>query len=158
LGGTWAGSVLYVFNDAKQGISPTGVPLIDSTGKLYGATSSNQTYSTIFMLTPTPVGHWKHDVIHRFNGRDGAQPNGILSFDAQGNLYGTTYYGGKSNIGTVFRLSQVEGHVQANHFSFDITNGEYPLSGVIFDQAGNLYGTTDEGGTPGYGVVYEITP
>ena len=158
-GGKWTGSVLYTFKGGEAGISPAGTPLFDSSGNLYGATQSVQTSATIFKLTPKPAGPWGHTVVHRFRfSPDGYNPDGILSFDPFGSLYGTTTYGGKSGIGTVFRLSPVDGGVRYSRFSFDVSNGEYPLSGVVFDQTGNLYGTTDEGGNPPYGVVYEITP
>lgn len=153
-GGGWTPSVLYSFK-GKAGMYPTGTPVLDGSGSLYGATSDD----TVFRLTPTPTGHWNHTVIHRFSDQQhGYDVNGNLSFDALGNLYGTTQVGGKFNNGTVFRLSPSgDGGVNFNYFSFDLSDGSSPLAGVVFDQAGNLYGTTVSGGTR-LGVAYEITP
>jgi uncharacterized repeat protein (TIGR03803 family) len=104
-------------------------------------------------------------VLHRFTGgSDGAYPfSGDLVFDKAGNLYGTASAGGlgcQYACGTVFELSPSMGSwTETTIYSFTGGNdGEYPAGGVIFDKAGNLYGTTQEGGSTGGGTVFELTP
>jgi uncharacterized repeat protein (TIGR03803 family) len=81
-----------------------------------------------------------------------------LIFDAMGNLYGTTTYGGVHGDGTVFELTPKAGGVWQERVlrSFDSTDGGNPYSGLIFDASGNLYGTTYGGGTHSDGAVFEI--
>ena len=85
-----------------------------------------------------------------------------LIFDAAGNLYGTTYTGGTYNDGTVFELSPSAGggwsETVLHSFDPDGSDGLFPQSGLIFDAAGNLYGTTIGGGTYDYGTVFELSP
>jgi uncharacterized repeat protein (TIGR03803 family) len=82
--------------------------------------------------------------------------------DAAGNLYGTTVGGGTYGYGTVFELTPIAGggwtERVLHNFNNDGTDGAYPYGGLIFDGAGNLYGTTAWGGTYGNGTVFEITP
>jgi uncharacterized repeat protein (TIGR03803 family) len=96
---------------------------------------------------------------------DGANPMASLTSDAAGNLYGTAYYGGNSNCirgcGTVFELTRVSGKWQQkvlHHFENDGQDGYYPLASLIFDAAGNLYGTTSQGGAYQVGTVFELVP
>jgi uncharacterized repeat protein (TIGR03803 family) len=82
-------------------------------------------------------------------------------FDAAGNIYGTTTYGGSSNDGTVFELMPQVGkssYKQRVLRSFNGADGEWPNGGVILDNAGNLYGATAFGGSSNAGVVYEVNP
>ena len=90
-----------------------------------------------------------------------AYPYAGLIFDAAGNLYGTTYYGGIHGAGTVFELSPTAGGgwtEKVLHSFGSGTDGQCPYAGLIFDAAGNLYGTTDGGGIHGGGTVFELTP
>jgi uncharacterized repeat protein (TIGR03803 family) len=81
-------------------------------------------------------------------------------FDAAGNLWGTTVYGGSQYAGTVFKLTPGSGGTWTQSvLSLGVGDGAQPEDGLIFDVSGNLYGTTTEGGTgAGYGVVFEIAP
>src|ERR1017187_8224217 len=91
---------------------------------------------------------------------DGLIPYGGLIFDAAGNLYGTTGYGGTNDLGTVFELTPAAGGTwteQVLHSFGSGTDGAYPYAGLIFDGAGNLYGTTSGGGTA-HGTLFELTP
>jgi len=96
--------------------------------------------------------------------RDGNDPVSQLTSDGTGNFYGETYYGGAYGYGTVFELSPGgSGYHETPIYSFcsqpSCTDGAYPTStSVIFDAAGNLYGTTAFGGAHGYGVVFELSP
>jgi hypothetical protein len=97
-----------------------------------------------------------------FQSADGTGPESSLALDARGNIYGTTMQGGSFGVGGVlFELSPGAGGVWDETilitFGGGSTQGEYPSAGVVFDSAGNAYGTTQWGGT-GSGVVYELTP
>src|ERR1019366_2345043 len=97
-----------------------------------------------------------------FNGTDGLNPWAGLIFDAAGNLYGTTRIGGTYGAGTVFELMPAAGGTWTekvlHNFNSDGTDGTYPSAGLIFDAAGNLYGTTQDGGTSNSGTVFELSP
>ena len=108
-------------------------------------------------------------VLYNFgNGTDGVAPQAGLVMDAAGNLYGTTYNGGTYNYGTVFELTPAAGggwtEMVLHNFNNDGVDGAYPHAGLIFDAAGNLYGTTHSGGTHNAscsndcGTVFELTP
>src|ERR1039458_7059926 len=103
-------------------------------------------------------------VLHSFaNDRvDGNNPYSSLIFDAAGNLYGTTFGGGTSGYGTVFELTPGAGGTWTEKvvysFANNGTDGNEPYAGLIFDAAGNLYGTTLGGGTAFIGTVFELTP
>src|ERR1017187_9524801 len=103
-------------------------------------------------------------VLHSFanDGADGNKPYAGLIFDAAGNLYGTTWAGGPSDLGTVFELTPAGGGTWTekvlHSFINDGTDGNEPYAGLIFDAAGNLYGTTLGGGTAFIGTVFQLTP
>ena len=103
-------------------------------------------------------GQTNEKVLYRFKGgTDGEYPYGGLVRDAKGNLYGTTYFGGVSGAGTVFRLSKT-GKQKVLHSFSGGKDGGYPVAGVIIDAAGNLYGTTLQGGDFGAGTVFKVNP
>ena len=118
----------------------------------------------MFELTPIAGGGWTEQVLHSFNnnGIDGFDPQAGLIFDKNGNLYGTTLAGGTYNGGTVFELTPAGGGgwtEQVLHsFNKNGTDGYYLWASLIFDGAGNLYGTTWVGGTYGNGTVFELSP
>ena len=159
--GTWAESVLYSFSGGADGGSPYSGVIRDAAGNLYGTTSSGGAYSagTVFKLTPNPDGTWAESVLHSFSGgSDGANPQAGVILDAAGNLYGTTPYGGAGG-GVVFKLTpNAEGTWTENVlYTFaHARDGANPQAGVIFDAAGNLYGTTLRGGSSGNGTVFEL--
>ena len=99
-------------------------------------------------------------VLVAFKGPNGDQPQGVLVSDAAGNLYGTTTAGGKSNDGTVFELIAPAAGKKVWRekvlVSFNGTNGNLPAAGLILDKAGNLYGTTLEGGASNDGTVFKV--
>ena len=126
---------------------------------------------TIFAVTVSITNtwaavHWNEKVLHNFNdnGSDGWDQKSGLIVDAAGNLYGTTVEGGTSNNGTVFELSPTVGggwsETVLHNFNHDGSDGVGPQSGLIFDADGNLYGTTEGGGTYTYfgGTVFELSP
>src|SRR3954452_3248361 len=90
-------------------------------------------------------------------GSDGAQPRSSLTADAEGNLYGTATRGGPYSHGVVYRLSP-DGTFKVLYAFFGEKDGEEPRGGVIFDAAGNLYGTAASGGINNAGVIFKIAP
>lgn len=170
-GGTWTEKVLYSFGASNvDGASPTAGVNFDAVGNLYGTTYAGGIYSygTVFKLAPQSGGTWKESILHSFdvNGVDGANPTAAVIIDSEGNLYGTTEYGGAFgnglHLGTVYELSPSSGGVWAetiiHSFTGGLTNGDgdYPISSLTFDTAGNLYGTTMGGGVPAVGTVFEF--
>jgi len=100
-------------------------------------------------------------VLHTFTGPDGASPYSGITVDRAGNLYGTTSQSGvKGHMGTVFELTPTQsGWVEQNQYYFGInSDGQFPFSGLVRDATGNLYGTTHNGGSQGYGIIYKLTP
>ena len=165
-GGGWTEKVLYSFgNSGTDAVVPVGRLIFDAAGNLYGTSEVGGTYGygTVFELTPTAGGGWTEKVLYSFgNGTDGASPDAGLIFDTDSNLYGTTRYGGPYGWGTVFELTPTAGggwtETVLHSFGYG-TDGALLYAGVIFDAAGNLYGTTTEGGTDTYyGTVFELSP
>jgi len=163
--------VLYSFPGKQQvSVTPRLGLIMDKNGNLYGTTGNIQSNDgTVFELSPGPDGTWTETVLHTFAGKDGLVPSGGLIQDASGNLYGTTQYGGENygvgasiGDGVVFELSPASGgawtETVLHSFSDSHTDGGGPLTGVVIDGAGNLYGTTPNGGSHNSGVVYELTP
>ncbi len=158
-GGVWTEKLLHSFSGVKKdGYDPTNVTLvIDGGGNLYGTTleGGGHNFGTVFELTPKANGHWTEKVLHSFHlGKDGAYPEQGLTIDAAGNLYGTTYAGGKYGYGIVFEMSSKAGKDWTEKiihaFNPDGTDGYQPQAcNLILDSAGNLYGATTWGG-PGY--------
>jgi uncharacterized repeat protein (TIGR03803 family) len=113
----------------------------------------------VFSYGAPPASSYK--VIYSFTGGvDGGQPMSDLTLDSAGNLYGTTSRGGANGNGTVFKLKHSEdGWKEEVLYSFAGGNdGGYPAAGVIFDRAGNLYGTTFVGGEFSGGTAFKLTP
>jgi len=171
--GGWRESVLHSFARSQDGWAPTASLIFDQSGDLYGTTpfsDGGQSYAgTVFKLSPKKDGSWSESVLYTFCSHskcsDGETPYANLAIDTAGNLYGTTYYGGANNYGTVFQLTPNRDGSWSESvlYSFcslaDCYDGGFPYDGVIFDKAGNLYGTTSEwGAPPGAGVVFKLTP
>ena len=153
----------------KPGYAPIGDLLtlnVNGVRTIYGTTSTGGAGGggTIYRLKETQPNsnRWAIKVLHSFStGSDaGWAPMAGLTPDSAGNLYGTASQGG--DCGTVFKLSPGKGDkwTYSVVYAFDIYNGDgcYPTASVVFDQAGNLYGTTQNGGDWYWGTVYEITP
>ncbi|MGD1149422.1 MAG: choice-of-anchor tandem repeat GloVer-containing protein [Thermoanaerobaculaceae bacterium] len=153
-------SVLHSFGSAANGnANPTAGLVLDGAGNLYGTTylggSSNQ--GAVFTIRTDGGGF---SLLHSFAGSDGAWPFGGLVLDGAGNLYGTTVSGGASGGGTVYTL-RTSGSGFASLHSFlsyyaGVTDAASPNASLILDGAGNLYGTTELGGTAGDGTVFSI--
>lgn len=156
--GTWTESALYQFTGGNDGAFPAASLIFDGTGNLYGTTSQGgaKTLGVVFKLSPS-TGGWTESVLRSF-GRRGAFP-GSLIFDAAGNLYGTS--AGLGYPGLAFQLTPTSTGVWTYHLLHRFAggnDGSTPNGGLIFDSAGNLYGTTGGGGVYGYGNVFRLTP
>jgi len=160
--GKWTEKVLYRFKGERDGIEPVAGVIFDTDGNLYGTTPGGGVYQsgTAFELTPTANGEWAHRILYSFGGSDGSIPMAGLVFDSAGNLYGTAGYGGSHGAGSVYRLAPgANGHwVLSTLHSFNSDDGAHPVSALVFDAVGNLYGTTMYGGTYGQGTVFQLTP
>jgi uncharacterized repeat protein (TIGR03803 family) len=164
--GSWSESVLHSFN-GNDGAYPIGGVIFDEIGNLFGVASAGGGNSgVVFQLVPNSDGSWRETVLYSFSGgMDGGTPNAVI-FDHTGNLYGTTADGGAHGFGTVFELIPRTAGAWAervlHHFDGG-KDGVNPFVGLTFDQAGNLYGTTYNGGnslcnTGGCGVVFKLAP
>ena len=159
---SWGENVLYNFQGFDDGNKPIGL-VFDRAGNLYGTTSGGGPNhdGTAYELTPSQ-GNWTKTTIHNFNSNgDGITPyRSVMIFDNAGNLYGTTYFGGAVNAGTVFQLTPSGSGWNENViYSFQGgADGRFPYSGLILDQTGNLYGTTTDAGSGGGGTVFELSP
>ncbi len=172
-GAGWLMSTLYTFHGGEDGAYPLGGITIGPDGSLYGTTNAGGLPNcfggcgTVFRLRPPATAcravfcSWSETVLYRFTGgSDGESPYmERLTFDAAGNLYGTASGGGLGRQGVVFELVPHNGGWTENVLYAFSGNGDGtgPTSSVVFDSAGNLYGTcADSSG--GGGIVYELSP
>ncbi|MBA3913276.1 MAG: hypothetical protein H0X25_05355 [Acidobacteriales bacterium] len=153
---TGAETILYEFGGPPDGASPVAGLVRDSEGNFYGTTAGGGTNNqgTVYKFDRRTGAL---TILHSFgeNPSDGVEPFGGVVADPQGNLYGTTYLGGTSGYGTVFRLDP-SGTVTILHSFTGQEDGKWPYSGVTIDADSNLYGTTIKGGQIGYGAVFEV--
>jgi uncharacterized repeat protein (TIGR03803 family) len=179
----WVFTTLYAFQQEHEDGNGPGYVIFGPDGSLYGTTGVGGLFAcqddhgcgTVFKLTPPAsvsacklaVCAWTETVLHRFSAHpDGAYPVDELVFDQTGTIYGVTYSGGNplceffngDDCGVVYTLttSGVENVI----YTFPGgSRGSYPSAGVTFDQAGNLFGTTSQGGGPSnFGTAFELTP
>jgi uncharacterized repeat protein (TIGR03803 family) len=161
--GKWQEQVLYNFlGGSSDGEYPYGQLVLDNTGNIYGTALSggpNQEGS-VFELSHSN-GTWTETTLHFFTGNaDGASPNPGLVFDKNGNLYGMTQSGGKYTSGTIFELSPSNGS-WTESILYNFTGGRdggFPAASVVLDKNGNLFGSAFNGGTNGFGTVFQLTP
>jgi hypothetical protein len=165
-GSKWTETWLYRFNGQDGSNSAAGL-VFDNHGNLYGTTSFGPgPNGLIFELTKaSEVVSWTETTLHLFKEQnDGANPSAGLIFDSLGNLYGTAL-GGAVPRGVVFRLDPPKrGNLWPLTVLYNLKgppDGNHPTANLIFDRKGNLYSTTEWGGTGqygGYGTVFEVEP
>lgn len=175
--GIWSEKVLHRFLGGNDGDIPSAAVILDTAGNIYGTTAGGgpNDPGTVFELTHTATG-WKETILYRFTGKDdGSSPVAALLFDKLGNVYGTTRYGGGgrcaelgyTGCGVVFKISRSSGHfieTVLHAFTGGSSDGAVPVGNLIFDGAGRLNGTTEEGGkigncgSNGCGTVFRLTP
>jgi uncharacterized repeat protein (TIGR03803 family) len=172
--GQWTEKILHRFV-GDDGSQPQSGLIWDTHGNLYGTTWAGGTagFGAVFELSPGVNGEWQEKVLHSFlnNDQDGTSPLAALIFDANGNLYGTTKWGGTGGAGTVFELMRVSSAASAqwpervlHSFQDNGADGFLPYASLAMDAAGNLYGTTYDGGASrscgaaGCGTVFVLVP
>jgi hypothetical protein len=196
-GDPWTGTIIFQFKGkgANDASAPSGGVILDSAGNVYGVTAYGGTgdcvdvgvtagCGTVYELSP-PAKHgdpWTETILHSFkSGKDGYFPWGSLTFDAQGNLYGATQFGGGKGTtcnpyyqycGTVFELSppKQKGRQWTEkvlHSFGSGKDGANPNGGLILDSKGRIYGTTYFGGGSqncnsnigvGCGTIFQLSP
>jgi uncharacterized repeat protein (TIGR03803 family) len=154
-------TVLYSFTAGAEGNTPAGALVLDAMDNLYGTTLNGGVYGggTVFKLNISG----NETVLHSFRLSDGEVPAAGVVRDKAGNLYGTTIYGGALSCnleigfgcGTVFKLD-TSGNETVLHRFTNTPDGAFPVAGLVIDKAGNLYGTTENGGSSGYGTVFKL--
>jgi uncharacterized repeat protein (TIGR03803 family) len=178
----WKEEVLYNFLAGVDGAGPEAGVVFDNSGNLYGTTAGGGKGGTVFKLSPNSRGGWTERIIYSFDyySDTGGNPTAKVTFDTQGNLFGTTLDGGTGGgcaddgCGAVFELKP-----QAENLSWTETtvhqfrgapDGGQPSSGLALDSLGNLYGVTQFGGSTyclpentygeneGCGTFYKLTP
>jgi uncharacterized repeat protein (TIGR03803 family) len=168
-GGQWTKTVLHRLRDAfGNGAEPRAGLVMDASGNLYGTTyeggnndqCNGYGCGSVFELTPPASGkRWHFKTLIDFNGYDGALVRGGLTLSPTGALFGTTIYGGANNDGMVFSLTQESGRWNFETvYNFSGIDGLQPSGNLAFDNAGNLYGATYEGGTNDWGAIFELIP
>ena len=189
VGDAWTETVIWSFGQpgVTDGLDPTSGLTIDKNGNLFGTTLYGQSPTvgfggTVFELSPPSgmSGTWTENVIAQFSESNLQYVNGFYPYagvigDGSGNLYGTTSSGGIYGIGinpggTVFELSPAGGGAYTEsvlwNFSSSESDASDPMSGLLLDKMGNLYGTSALGGTStdyaeennGQGTVFELSP
>jgi uncharacterized repeat protein (TIGR03803 family) len=160
--GSWTDRNLHAFIKANAGQFPYAALLFSAAGVLYGTTFAGgfSQSGLVFQLTQTH-GRWSETVLHKFgHDEDGNSPEGALIRDSAGNLYGTTLLGGPANAGTVYELMPTGSGAWQEQILYSFTGGKdgrFPSGTLTMDGAGNLYGTTSDGGRGGHGVVFKVT-
>jgi hypothetical protein len=160
-GGQWTESIVYRFTSGQDGAGPVGGVIVDSSNNLYGTTEAAGTFGggTVFQLTHSGTG-WMETTLYAFNPNmgDGYGPAASLIFDSSGNLYGTSVIGGSLAGGTVFELTTAGGGGWAETILHPFaSSGDGPSGSLIFDSAGNVYGTTYGSGANDLGNVFKLT-
>jgi hypothetical protein len=172
--------VLYAFCSVAgcaDGVEPNAGVTLDPGGNIFGTTTlgglghcaNTGTCGTVFELSPADDG-WKFTSVYEFcqlsNCLDGALPDGGITLDGAGNLYGTASSGGAHGQGVAFTLQSgiggwgyavIHAFCSTHSKTLNCTDGATPASSLTFDTAGNLYGATTSGAN-GAGVVFKLAP
>jgi uncharacterized repeat protein (TIGR03803 family) len=168
----WMITLLYRFSGEADGGLPYGGVIFDAAGDMFGTTLTggntgvNCVYEgngcgVVFELSPSSGG-WTENALYNFAGSpsDAGAPEAGVTFDSNGDLFGAATLGGNNNKGAVYELTPSgSGWSENVIYNFQGENdGLSPVGGLIMDQAGNLYGTTPQGGSGQGGTVFELTP
>lgn len=153
--------VLHRFAE-RNDAHPSSPLVVGPDGDLYGVAAGAQSPGgAVFKMHRTPDGRWNETILHAFGAtpNDGSFPEGGLTFDKAGNIYGTTEWGGAFKYGTVYKLTRNRNDNWNEKVLYSFINGSdgaMPASGVVFDQFGDLWGTTLNGGA--WGTIFELLP
>jgi uncharacterized repeat protein (TIGR03803 family) len=153
---------IHSFGMGTDGAQPLGGVVVGSKGNFYGTASLGGAYGNGTVYEETRSGRtWTESTLYSFTGGDdGTNPAAAPTLDANGNLYGTTSFGGANGVGVVYKLSYSgSAWKQTVLYTFQgLSDGQNPVGGVVVDGGGNVYGTTFDGGDNGGGTVYELSP
>lgn len=161
----WSESVIHTFRGGGDGKYPYGDLMFDTSGNLYGTAyqGGGHGYGVVFELRPNSKGGWTDKVLHSFANTPAGNPVAGLVMDSAGNLYGTTILGETESscgggCGTLFELSlsAAARSYKVIHAFGQGTDGYHPSGDLILDASGNIYGTTQAGGSSGSGTVFQI--
>jgi uncharacterized repeat protein (TIGR03803 family) len=158
---TGQATILHAFTGGTDGSQPFGTPTLDSKGNLYGTTEYGGNLSNCYgsgcgvVYELGTSGRLR--ILYSFTGgADGSWPLGGVIVDKTGDIYGTTTFGGPNFAGAVFKVDAAGAEKTLYTFTGG-TDGANPRPGVTADGAGNVYGTTENGGASGAGVVFQVT-
>ena len=151
-GSGWTENVLYEFNQGSVAVPMAGL-VFDQVGRLYGTTSNSS--GAVFQLAQSG-SFWTETTVYRFlGGSDGYMPVGGLVYEPPSHFFGTTEFGGVNGLGTVYQLDEMF-NGWTHTVLYSLTNGHSPQSTLFRDSAGNLYGTTCNGGANNSGTVFKL--
>jgi uncharacterized repeat protein (TIGR03803 family) len=158
--GGWTETVIHSFTLGEgDGAAPSAGVTFDASGNFYGTTGAGGAYGygMVYEFVAQAGGGYRETILHSFaNGTDGNEPYGGVVFDASGNLYGTTVTGGSYSNGTLFKLTPRSGVWTETILCSFATGGYNPDGNIALDSSGNVYGTTQFGGSGLAGVAYEV--
>jgi uncharacterized repeat protein (TIGR03803 family) len=158
----WKDTVLHRFGNGQDGAQPIGGATVDADGNVFGTANLGGVNGNGAVFKVSRTGDiWNESLLYSFTGgADAVNPVAGVSLDSSGDLFGTSSFGGANGVGAVYQLvHSQEGYRESVIYSFQgLSDGQNPVGGVILDQAGNLYGTTFDGGDNGGGTVYELSP
>jgi uncharacterized repeat protein (TIGR03803 family) len=148
-------TVLHTFSAGIDGAFPWAAPILASDGNFYGTTTGGGTTGNGILYKISTTGTFTN--LYSFDyANGGAYPTGSVLQASDGNLYMTASIGGANNCGTA--LETTTAGVVKKTFSFNCgSGGAYPIGGLIQAADGALYGTTDSGGTYGYGTLFKLS-
>jgi uncharacterized repeat protein (TIGR03803 family) len=147
--------VLHSFTGGADGANPYAGLVRDSAGNFYGTTANGGAYNAGVVFKVDATG--TETVLYSFTGgKDGANPHGSVLRDSAGNLYGTTAGGGAHKAGAVFKVNTTGAETVLYSFTRAGEHGKWPSAGLVRDSAGNLYGTTPNGGAYNAGVAFKL--
>jgi uncharacterized repeat protein (TIGR03803 family) len=162
--GNFTEKIIHTFTGGSDGgTGSAAAPIVTLGGQVIGVATVGGANGagTIYQLTPTQSGEWAVTTLYAFKGEpDSGFPYGGVVIDRTGNIYGTTYYAGANDLGTIYELSRRSGvWTESSLYSFrGGTDGSGPISTLITAADGTLYGTTSEGGaTCSCGTIFQLT-
>jgi uncharacterized repeat protein (TIGR03803 family) len=162
--GSWKLQLIHSFTGGNDGASASaGRLLVDASSNIYGVATAGGANGagTAFRLTKSQSGQWNFTVLYAFKGQpDAGFPYGALSADPEGNLYGTTYYDGANDLGSVYQLSPGPGGKWRERVLYSFkggSDGSSSISNLVIDSKGALYGTASEGGAGcSCGTIFKV--
>jgi len=158
-------TVLHTFEGDGDGTNPEAALVMDSSGNLYGTTLAGGAGGGCVTNYPPGCGtvfeistNGQEMILHAFAGSDGANPSAGLLRDTDGNLYGSTLFGGASGAGTIFKVSKEGKETVLHDFTGGVLDNGYPYDGLAWDGGENLYGTTEGHplGSNVFGTVFKL--